>query len=468
MMSSVRDSRDIPTLTSLERIGPKGYLRYVFLFQLSENYDLERVVDVLKAGYNTAKNRISVIGCEAVPDADSKQAGVLKLQRLQDGDMEDIIVKDLRAQGSFSETYGELKSKNFPVSAFDAEILCRRSVWALPGEKLPISLVQANFIEGGLILTWCILHMVGDGTSFYVWAKVWAEECRRAQGLEIIQPVQLPEAIFSDRERVMRPSGRNRGLLEDHPEYAIPSSTPDVALRKMLSLDHRGQVFYFSAQALASLKAEASPKNATKPSDQEWISTNDALSALLWRTVMAVQWPLESLEGDPESVFNIAIDGRERTDPPVHPSTLGCFLEYIAVKAPIREILGFATLADLAIMIRKAIQRADKQFTDDVITLVDRLEDVNQLFPTAFLDVPGFHCVQSSWVKFDLYSLDWGSMLGGRIDSVRAPHVGVINGLQVVLPILPDGGIEVLVGVEANSLDKLLHEPLWTRFAQAI
>lgn len=182
---------------------------------------------------------------------------------------------------------------------------------------------------------------------------------------------------------------------------------------------------------------------------------------------MAVQWPLDSLEGNPISVFNIAIDGRERTDPPIHQSTLGCFLEYVAVKAPIREILSSANLADLAILIRKAIQRADNQFTDDVITLVEKLEDVNQLFPTAFLDVPGSHCVQTSWVKFDLYSLDWGSLLGGRIDSVRAPHVGVINGLQVVLPVLPDGGIEVLVGVEASCLDRLLHEPLWTKFAKA-
>ncbi|KAJ9301233.1 hypothetical protein DTO271G3_1368 [Paecilomyces variotii] len=465
-MGSVQDPCDVPTLTPLERIGPKGYLRYVFLFQLPEVYDMDEVVSVLKTGYNAAKNTISVLACEAVPDAGSKQAGVLKLQRLNDGDIEDIVVKDLRAQGVFPLTYAELKSKNFPLSAFDAEILCRRSVWALPGERLPISLVQANFIDGGLILTWCIFHMVGDGTTFYTWAKVWAEGCRRAQGLELAEPIQLPGAIFSDRERVMKPSGRNQGLLEDHPEYTLSSATPDVALRKMLSADHRGQVFYFSPESLALLKAETSPENAKQYSDQQWISTNDALSALLWRTVMAAQWPLDSLEGNPISVFNIAIDGRERTDPPIHQSTLGCFLEYVAVKAPIREILT-SNLADLAILIRKAIQRADKQFTGDVITLVEKLEDVNQLFPTAFLDVPGCHCVQTSWVKFDLYSLDWGSLLGGRIDSVRAPHMGVINGLQVVLPVLPDGGIEVLVGVEASCLDRLLHEPLWTRFAKA-
>jgi hypothetical protein len=45
--------------------------------------------------------------------------------------------------------------------------------------------------------------------------------------------------------------------------------------------------------------------------------------------------------------------------------------------------------------------------------------------------------------------------------------VGIINGLQVVLPALPDGGVEVLVGVEESSLERLLSEPLWTRFAEA-
>ncbi|KAL1982376.1 hypothetical protein VTN96DRAFT_1407 [Rasamsonia emersonii] len=466
-MGSVQGFSKIPTLTPLERIGPKGYLRYVFPFQLSEDYDISKVASVLKAGYDAAKQRISVLACEAVPDADSKQAGVLKLQRLNDGEIEDIVVKDLRAHAAFPLTYAELKSKAFPVSAFDAETLCRRSVWPSPGERLPVSLVQANFIHGGLILTWCIFHMVGDGTTFYTWTKVWAEECRRAQGLEISEPVELAEAIFSDRERLMKPSGRNPGSLKDHPEYTLLPFTPPGAPPKMLSPNHRGQVFYFSPAALASLKAEASPANATEPSDQAWISTNDALSALLWRTVMAVQSPLDSLEGDPVSVFNIAIDGRKRTDPPVHPNTLGCFLEYVAVSAPIRKILGSASLADLAILIRKALQRADGQFTDDVTALIEKLEDVNRLVPTAFLDVPGLNCVQTSWVNFELYSLDWGSLLGGKIDAVRAPHVGVINGLQVVLPVLPDGGIEVLVGVEASCLDRLLHEPLWTKFAEA-
>ncbi|KAH6657798.1 transferase family-domain-containing protein [Truncatella angustata] len=457
---------EIPPLTPLERVGPKGYLQYVFPFELPENYELEEIAQILKEGYNAASQQLPVLACEAVPDPTHKQAGVMKLQEISDSEVEAIVVKDLRAPGAFPMSYAELKAKSFPVSAFETDVVMRRTVWASPGDRLRVSQVQANFIQGGVVLGWSILHMFGDGTTFQVWTQVWAEECRRAQGLAIEKPIKLPEAIFKDRERVMKPSGESTGLLENHPEYTLIPFTPQGAPPKMLAKNHRGQVFYFSRQALIDLKEEASPTKATQPSDQSWISTNDALSALLWRTVMSVQYPIDTLEGDPTSVFNIAIDGRLRTSPPIHPQTLGCFLEYVAVAANIRKMLTSYSLADIAIRVREAVGRAKEGFTDDVITLIDKhVEDVDRLVPTAFLDVPGFNCVQTSWINFALYDIEWGQL--GKIQAVRSPSVGVINGLQVIFPVLPDGGLEVLVGVEDSCIDRLLHEPLWNKFAKA-
>lgn len=236
----------------------------------------------------------------------------------------------------------------------------------------------------------------------------------------------------------------------------------------MMSKDHRGQVFYFSPEARAAIKAEASPSNATGPTDQTWVSTNDALSALVWRTVMAAQFPLEDMEpgSDPVSVYNIAIDGRLRTGRPIHPRTLGCFLGWVAPSMPIRAMLTTASLADVALLVRGALLGAGGRHTDDVAAVAEGLDDVDRLVPTAFLDVPGRNCVQSSWAGFELYGLDWGRALGGRIEAVRAPDVGVINGAQIVLPVLPDGGIEVLVGVERSCLHRLVLDPLWMRFAE--
>ncbi|RDW62440.1 hypothetical protein BP6252_11873 [Coleophoma cylindrospora] len=270
----------------------------------------------------------------------------------------------------------------------------RRQDWPSPGERFRVCQIQANFIPGGLILGWSILHMFGDGTTFAVWTQIWAEECRRAQNLDIPNPIQLPEVIFKDR-----------------------------APPKMASQNHRGQVYYCSSDMLQALKNEAWPDKASASTTHKWISTNDALSALLWRTVMAVQFPLETL-------------------------TLGCFLEYVAPSLPIREMLSSLSLTDVASEVRRAVLRADKEWTHDITTLIDKhVGDVDRLVPTAFLD---------------------GHALGNKIQAVRSPSNGVINGLQVIFPTLLNGGLEVLVGIEENCLDLLVNEPLWNKFAKAM
>ncbi|KIL86205.1 hypothetical protein FAVG1_10602 [Fusarium avenaceum] len=458
---------DVPDLTALERVGPRGYLRYVFPMRLAEDYDRDEVFSVLKDGYKAACQRIGVLASEAVPDLDSKQANLLKLQRLPDDQIGHVINRDLR--GEYSWTYEQLEEKHFPISAFDVDLLIPGPLWPEVGKPVPISLVQANFIEGGVLIGWCVFHMVGDATTYLTWTKIWAEECRRCQGLQIESPLVIEDAMLSDRQRVTKPSGRNKGRARDHLEYTILPFTPTGASPAMLSSTFRGQVFYFSPSSLQALKSKASPINVTKSTDQKWISTNDAFSALMWRTAIAVQAPIDSLNDteDPLSVFNIAADGRKRTEPPVHPETLGCFLQYISVSATVREILGSLSLADLAVLIRREVLlRLNNQFTDDVVTLINELEDVTRLVPTAFLDVLGKNSVQTSWAEFDLATVEWGHLLGNRVEAIRCPNTGILPGCHVVLPTLPDGGIEVVFGTEGELLQKVLEDPLWMEFAE--
>lgn len=72
------------------------------------------------------------------------------------------------------------------------------------------------------------------------------------------------------------------------------------------------------------------------------------------------------------------------------------------------------------------------------------------------------------WVEFRIYDVSWGKALGDRVQAVRSPDVGVINGLQITFPAPAQGGLEVLIGVEQSCLDKLLHDPLWMKYASPI
>lgn len=109
------------------------------------------------------------------------------------------------------------------------------------------------------------------------------------------------------------------------------------------------------------------------------------------------------------------------------------------------------------------------QWVDDVTTLVENLEDVSRLVATAFLDAPGKNCAQTSWIQYSPYEFSWGEKVfgGNKIEAVRTLDVGIINGGQAVLPRLPDGGIEFIVGVEESCLPRLLEDPLLARYVQA-
>ncbi|KAK7756198.1 hypothetical protein SLS62_001791 [Diatrype stigma] len=459
-------AQQIPALIPLEKEGPKGYIRYVFPLELGENYDKDEVFRILKAGLEGAKERIPTLGCEGVPDPDTKPAGVLKLQKYND--YETITAKDLRSPSDFPHTYASLKAQNFPVAAFPGDLLCRRFTWFTPGERLPAADLQANFIRGGLLLTGCFFHVFGDAKTYFTWLETWAEECRRVQGLETGPRKEIPDEWFTDREKHMKPSGRNPGRPEDHPEVLVLPFTPEGFPPKMVSRDHVGQVFRLTPEQLEALKAEASPKNATEPTDQTYVSTNDAMSALMWQSVMRAQFPELKEDENPNSIFNIAVDARSRTDPPVHPRTFGNWLGWVAPQMPLRKMLTTASLADVAICIRKAVLRLGPQYVDDLSALFESVEDANRVVATAFLDVPGYNCVQTSWINMAMYGLDWGKALGGAVQAVRSPDVGIINGGSLVLPKLPDGSIELIIGVESKCLPRLLADPFLAKYAKAI
>ncbi|KAL2289068.1 hypothetical protein FJTKL_02896 [Diaporthe vaccinii] len=187
---------------------------------------------------------------------------------------------------------------------------------------------------------------------------------------------------------------------------------------------------------------------------------------------MAAQYPPDKVKGDEVSVFNMAVDGRLRIQPPIDDGTLGSFVEFIEVKMPLRRMLdgGGKSVAEIAVLIRKAINSMDEDFqgsfTNDAIKLINGLDDVRFLSPSAFLDCPGLSCSQTSWAKFELYGLQWGPALGDRIRAIRSPSNGILNGMQIMMPELPDGGREMLCGVNEEDLPRLVADPIWRKYAE--
>ncbi|KAI5467619.1 transferase family-domain-containing protein [Mariannaea sp. PMI_226] len=467
-----------PPLLPTEQIGPKGWVRNIFFFELPEDYDIDALTEILKSSYSSFKSRTPVAGCEVMP-LEGKQAGLLQFRHYGD-ELDDFAVKDLRDDASFP-SFAELKARDFPASVLDPKLVCKRGLggeWPQLGDRLTVTLMQANFIRGGLLLNMFFLHAYCDHTTAFKFVEILSEDVRRAQGIAITEPVDIP---WEDREKIMKASEDKSELdLKNHHEYIELPFTPTEVPPKLASPIHHGHVWHISAENLAALKEEASPKNAKLFKDEElpeFVSTNDVLTALMWRSTMVAQHPALSdpaEKPDPEvplpggpSLAAIALDARRRAGVPIHKHTIGNILGFAPAMLGLNQVINEASLADLAITARRAVAKTEKGYLDELTTIIERLEDVNRLIPMCFLDMPGNHMIQSSWRDFPFYDLQWGPAFGDNIKALRPPSCGVTHTMQVVLPDPKKGGIEVWLGVENSAMDRLLKDPVWRRYADA-
>ncbi|KAM0545383.1 hypothetical protein ACHAPJ_011367 [Fusarium lateritium] len=464
-----------PPLLPTERIGPLGWVRTLLHFELPDGYDAEELTKILRQSYTALKERTPIAGCEAVPATAGSQQGLLQLRHYGDEIDHDFIVKDLRDQDFPS--YSELKRRGFPSSALDPAVVCQRGLggeWPGAGDRLNVTMMQLNFIRGGLLLNILFLHAYADCTTAYKFTEILAEEVRKAQGLPIIKPVDIP---WQDRASLMESSGLNPGKPEDHPEYTEIPFTPEGPPPKLASPIHHGHVFYFSPEKIQALKEAASPCNAklfksSQDSNPAYISTNDALAALIWRCTMSAQHKNSDGETKPSgpSILSLALDGRRRAGRQIHKHTLGNILGFAPAIMDLESLIkeDDVTVADVAICIRNAVNKSQDAYLDTLTSLVERLENVSRFVPTSFLDMPGNHALLSSWREFPFYDLQWGPALGDRVKAVRPPSVGITHSMQVVLPDRAEAGpgIEVFVGTENSAMEDLLSNPLWRQYAE--
>ncbi|KAJ4051606.1 hypothetical protein NW761_008625 [Fusarium oxysporum] len=462
-----------PPLLPTEKIGPMGWIRSLLHFELGESYNAEEVTSILKRAYSAFKDRTPIAGCEAVPTAEYLETGLLQLRHYGDEIEHDFLVKDLR--GEDFPSFEELKRRGYPSSVLDPDVVCQRGLggeWPRAGDRLNTTMVQLNFIKGGLLLNVLFLHAYIDGTTAYKFTEIFAEEVRKAQGLPITNPVEIP---CEDRAKLMKPSDTIVGKPEDHPEYIEVPFTPEGPPPKLASPIHHGHIFYFSSEKIQELKEAAAPRNAKlfKSDDtSSYISTTDALTALVWRCTMTAQHGKKEGEDKPTgpSMVGLALDARRRAGKPIHKHTLGNILGFAPAILDIEKVLEHedVSLADVALVVRGAVNKSKDTYLATISSLVDSIGNVSRLIPAIFLDMPGNHALFSSWREFPFYDIQWGPALGGQIKAIRPPSVGVTHSMHIILPDRPDAGpgVEVFVGTENSAMENLLENPLWRQYAQ--
>jgi hypothetical protein len=448
-------------LSYLEQANPRGYTRPMFFFPAVKDVDPMEVVEIFRKALEPTLKAIPSLACEFVPVEDGKTpTGRVALKH---GDFGSLIVNDIRGT-SFS--YEELRQQKFPQSRLDPNVLCTRDVFPQPGEKQPAWIPQLNIIDGGFILTLHNHNTIYDAQAIDEILRVWAQNCQYVQNDSIPACSSLPAEQFERSAHITtRESTADIGNPEQHPEFIVAPFTlswPETAFRTT----HRQRVYRLSPKALAELK------NDCTESGNSWISTNDAATALMWRSIIRAQADLDSLPEDAMSHHIVVVDLRLRSNPPLSKHYPGCPMNYARPGMNLRDLCNATSLAPLARAIRDQVDQRTPTYTESLITLLHNIPGFGHFAWSSFPSLLSTDCMTSTWYKLDILDLDFGAAIG-QIERVRFPNGGLFNGLSMIYPQITRGeqeelGMEIAVGMEMQHFEKLDQDEVWGRYAECI
>jgi len=213
----------------------------------------------------------------------------------------------------------------------------------------------------------------------------------------------------------------------------------------------RSRLFVFSAAELERLKQVASHQDP-----KDWISTNDALSAHIWKSVTKARGLSSS---SAPSTLIMACNGRQRLIPPLPKAYFGNVNFYIRDQMPCNE-LSSLPLNLLSRSVRKAVNRmSDERLRCAIEWIQQQAEAKTHSIASIQANMKSFLGVDfaiTSWVQFPIYDCDLGF---GRPFYVGIPPTN-FDGLAIVTRARQnDGSFNVVIGLKDEHMTALENDP---------
>jgi methylglutaconyl-CoA hydratase len=437
-----------------DRILPPTHSKRILCFSLPDTTDKQQVVDYLHIAFHHTVQRLPLLAGSVVPFS-SHQGGRPWLRNIISEGGAQLIVKDLSEELSFSD----LAKANFSQHLLNTEQLCPLpEVGYFKEERVDVCRFQANFIEGGLLLVVSIIHNAADGRGVTEVIKTFANELSKAQSGETHYPLEpRPDVYRSDRTKLVSGHGVP-GSIENHAAW---TSDPANAHAQIHNVENSCRTFRISVKALTDLKNYLS---ATVSGPDEWFSTNDAISAFIWRSIMLARHRAGILNGEAETYVAQPVDCRAHLKIPM--PYFGNVIYMTKSSLPLSDLEDFESgLGAAARALRADIKAVTAEKFRDLIGYAERtaLDTHTRLNILEAMSTSGI--ILTSLFKMDLHGMNFGPVFGdGHIKAVRLPARGTQAGAVIVLPRVPDGSCEFMVTEQESTIKCLLEDKYFSRF----
>ncbi|KAL0938120.1 trichothecene 3-O-acetyltransferase [Colletotrichum truncatum] len=354
-----------------------------------------------------------------------------------------LIVKDHRHDSSVP-TMEALRLANFPMSMLDEAAIAPRKIFPDIPSPAPAFLVQANFIDAGLILTFVAQHNTMDMTGLGHVVHLFSKACH---GEEFSEKEVLTGNIA--RRNIVPLLGNSytpgpeldRYIVKPRVSLGAPGQPPASAPQCVWAY------FFFPPESLASLKSQAL-ESLTQSS---FVSTDDALTAFLWKSISRAR--LYRLPSEVSSTVMRAMNVRQHLGiPSTYPGPIQSNVySKFTLQRVVEESLSF-----LASNLRSALAPTHSDLGDHtraIATFLSRAKDKSVFSFGAELDLSA-DVIISSWAKVNCAEIDFNLGLGFP-KAVRKPRCNTVEGLTFIMPKSRDGGIMVAACLRDEDMKML-------------
>ena len=442
----------------------KTYTHVLLCFPLHDGISRDLVVQTLKSGALRLTSAFPWLVSKVVNEGSGPgNSGMFSLAPCLSFKAPNTIVR-VKDCSDICVSYNEILEARGPFTLLDGKTLA--PVKAFPetykdseSDPAPVIAIQANFIQGGLLLDAAVQHNFIDGSGLFQCMRLLAKAMRGEEfsALEIQQGNR-------DRRNLIPLLSPNEPML-DHSHLRRPPLSECQNQEQPLETSRTSAAWYcfrFPALKLAQLKARANSENSGSLSSVPFVSTNDALSAFCWKRVSVVRLSRRQRPND-FSKFSRALEARRALRIPQE------YMGQMGYNATCRlafKELEHASLGAIASFLRGTAQSVNTEYSvRSWVTFIANEPDKSTImFGGAFN--PDTDIGLSSLVHTNLYGASFGVL--GKPELVRRPNFTPLEGCVYLWSQTEAGDLDVLMCLNEMDVQALKMDEEWKQYAEYI
>lgn len=453
-------------LSPLDQVEVRFIVPIVLVFHVSSPALRKPLLRDLKASLANTIAKMPFLAASVVPDCEEQ--GTIQLEIIDDAGVW------FYSQELPKIDYYALERREFPLPEFPL-----LSVMPEPRvhqtERSPVLTVLATFITGGLLLTLNNHHSVMDGAGMAIFIKTFAKYVAAlSDGRFLSSEEAFPEEAL-DRSNIIGGSGRkqvcdfpNYRLSKTH-RYAAEQELIEAAIaggdHPQLQLLEKLQMSYWliSDESIRAIREAALPPAKELPI----LTDNAIICAVLWRHITRARQL--SARGIMANSFTNTVNIRRRMDPLLpleYPGNAVVLAKTSAATINV-ESAEPGMLYKLAKQITDAIEWWTPERIWELIGAIESSEKVSKIEPNMdSLEGPDLE-VTSTAAMGEILSVEWGCELG-RLKALRYAYMPIKDGFVNVMPQKKGAAIELMIGLEKGSMQKLRQDKEWLQLAKEV